>query len=134
VTHRARVLVVDDEPDFRSSLAMLLTFEGFHVTGAADGHEALRLAASGSAGPHDVILIDYRMPGLHGGEVAHRLRALGVHACLILVSAVADLSGIAAQYSFDDAVKKPCDIAELTRAIRRCVSSGRGGCADAFPS
>jgi CheY-like chemotaxis protein len=119
------VLVVDDEGDFRASVSILLALEGFQVSEAADGLEALRLADT--ALPHDVILMDYRMPGLNGGQVTDALRARGVRSCIILLSAVADLRSIMARHDFDDAFAKPCDPVALIAAVRRCAGA-RSGC------
>jgi CheY-like chemotaxis protein len=124
-----RVLIVDDEADFRSSMAMLLALEGFQVAEASDGHAALHLLTSSPpAARADVVLLDFRMPGMNGGEVLVRLRAAGSRACVILVSAVADLRAVAARYGFDRAVPKPCDYDELRSAIDHCI-----GCVTSSP-
>jgi two-component system CheB/CheR fusion protein len=67
-----RVLVADDCPDTRDSLALLLRLWGFRVAQAEDGLAALSLAASFRP---DVALLDLAMPGLDGYEVARRLRS-----------------------------------------------------------
>jgi CheY-like chemotaxis protein len=68
---RLRVLVVDDFPDVRSLLSLLLRLWGYEVRLAADGPEALRCA--GEFGP-DVVILDVGLPGMDGCEVARRLR------------------------------------------------------------
>ncbi len=77
-----RVLVVDDEADNRELLGQLLTPLGFEVCLAADGPTALNLATAWK--PH-LVLLDLRMPGMEGGEVAARLRAPGGATPKILV-------------------------------------------------
>ena len=68
----ARVLIVDDEPPARSRLRQLVTdLEGFHVVGeAGHGEEALTLCNSLQP---DVMLLDIRMPGVDGLQVASQL-------------------------------------------------------------
>lgn len=120
------MLIVDDEADFRSSMAMLLALDGYQVVEARDGPAALQLLTSAPNGESaDVVLLDFRMPGMNGGEVLTRLRAAGSRACAILVSAVADIRAVAAHYGFDRAVPKPCDYDELAGAINHCIERRR---------
>jgi PAS domain S-box-containing protein len=65
------VLIVDDEPDARSSLAWLFEADGFRTVEAATGPDALRLAQNGP----DVVVLDVFLPGLDGREVCRRLKA-----------------------------------------------------------
>ena len=67
-----RVLLVDDEDAYRSSLAERLALRGFVVVEAASGEEALQLARADL--DLDVIVLDYRMPGLDGAETLAELR------------------------------------------------------------
>jgi signal transduction histidine kinase/CheY-like chemotaxis protein len=66
-----RILVVDDDPDIRRSLAMLLRHSGHEVESASDGAEAVELA--GRSKP-DVVLLDVGLPGLDGYAVCRRIR------------------------------------------------------------
>ena len=66
-----RILVVDDCPDTRASMRLLLQLWGHEVYEAPDGPAALRLARSLVP---DVILLDIAMPGMDGCEVARHLR------------------------------------------------------------
>src|SRR4051794_22524355 len=67
------VLVVDDYPDMRLSLLLMLRAWGFEAREAGDGQAALRLA---QAFCPDVVLLDLGLPDLDGYEVARRLRQL----------------------------------------------------------
>ena len=69
------VLVVEDNDDTAQSTASLLSLYGYAARVADCGDEALRLAA---IDPPDVVLLDLRMPGMTGWEVAERLRTLDV--------------------------------------------------------
>jgi two-component system chemotaxis response regulator CheY len=67
-----RVLAADDSASMRELVKMSLGSAGFQVTAAADGEEALRLAA---ATPFDLVLLDINMPLRDGFEVTRALRA-----------------------------------------------------------
>jgi PAS domain S-box-containing protein len=69
---RRRVVVVDDNPDAASSLALLLEMSGHEVFTAFDGPQALKLV---SAHKPDAVFLDLGMPGMDGFEVARRIRA-----------------------------------------------------------
>jgi CheY-like chemotaxis protein len=66
------VLVVDDDPDTRESLAMLLGDYGYRVRTAGDGPAAL---AAVEARPPMCVLLDLGLPGMSGIELARRIRA-----------------------------------------------------------
>ncbi|MDA1193763.1 MAG: response regulator transcription factor [Planctomycetota bacterium] len=68
---KARILVVEDEPDLREVLKYNLTREGYRVLTAADGATGLRLAREEKP---DLILLDLMLPDLDGLEVCRRLR------------------------------------------------------------
>src|SRR5438874_945707 len=72
-THPAQVLVVDDCPDTRATLRILLGLWGHEAREAADGASALAQAASFLP---DVVLLDVGLAGEDGCEVARRLREL----------------------------------------------------------
>jgi two-component system, OmpR family, alkaline phosphatase synthesis response regulator PhoP len=66
-----RILAVEDEDDIRELIRFGLEKEGFSVTAAASGEEALRLAAGS---PPDLILLDLMLPGLGGFDVCRALK------------------------------------------------------------
>jgi len=68
---RARVLVIDDDPDIREILGYLLTTLGYDTHAAADGVEGLALFQQER---YDLVLTDLGMPGLTGWEVAGAVR------------------------------------------------------------
>jgi DNA-binding NtrC family response regulator len=77
-----RVLVVDDDPGVRRSLALLLGEAGYAVD--AEGDPA-RVLGRATAGTYDLILCDLRMPGLEGRELLRRYRAAGGSALLVMM-------------------------------------------------
>ena len=68
-----RILVVDDNIDAASSLAMVLALDGHEVHAVYDGHAAIDSAGTSQL---DVILLDIGLPQLDGYEVAKRIREL----------------------------------------------------------
>jgi len=83
-----RILLVDDDETFRESLSMTLTDEGFGVLAMPDGPSALTCLAGGN--PADVILLDWRMPGMSGLEVLHALRERGIKTPVIFLTGLTD--------------------------------------------
>lgn len=69
---KPRILIVDDEKDFREIMATKLNAAGFEVTQAASGQEAL--AKVKEVKPH-LVLMDVKMPGMSGIETLSRMRA-----------------------------------------------------------
>ena len=67
-----RVLVVDDDPDFRDIHAEILRSEGCEVEVARDGEQALVMLAFR---PYDLLVTDWKMPRLDGASLVHWLRA-----------------------------------------------------------
>lgn len=114
------VLVVDDESDFRLSLNLLLGLEGFRVSEASDGHDALA-QIDGGLRP-DVILLDYRMPGWNGGETLQQLQARSLGIPVVLLSAASDAQQLAEQHGFDAFLRKPIWPDDLLAVLRRFLS------------
>lgn len=79
----ARVLVVDDEEIIVEMLTMGLNYEGFEVSVARTGFEALEQARSAKP---DIVVLDVMLPGIDGVEVCRRLRAAGDVGILMLTA------------------------------------------------
>src|SRR5690242_18924162 len=80
------IIVEDDDESFRESLVLSLEELGYEVSGFANGPAALdHLAAGGTA---DVILLDWRMPGMSGLEVLCSLRQAGSTTPVIFLTAL----------------------------------------------
>lgn len=78
------ILIADDEPNMRTTLSDILQDEGYAVTTAEDGNEAVDLC---SKNEYDVILLDVRMPGLDGVEAFRKIRRHREGVRVILMSA-----------------------------------------------
>ena len=73
---RHKVLLVDDDAVSLELMAMLLAHEGHQVVRANDAGTALELLSDQSGRP-DVLLVDLQMPGVSGGQLAEKVRAMG---------------------------------------------------------
>lgn len=116
---RALILVAEDEPEIRANLGRLLRLEGFDVSLAASGHQALELLQTRLP---DLVLTDLMMPGMDGRQLLRTLRGDPRTARLpvVFLSARVDageiqdaLAGGASSY-----VTKPFQRAPLLACIR----------------
>ena len=123
------VLVVDDEPEVRSSLEGGLAFEGYDVSTAPDGGRALGLLAERLP---DVVVLDVMMPFVDGLEVCRRIRAKGYDVPVLLLTArdatVDRVEGLDA--GADDYLVKPFALEELLARLRALLRRSRGGATD----
>ena len=103
---RARVLVVDDELEFRKVLAEYLEDRGFDVIEAQDGEEALLRVPDFH--PH-IVLMDVMMAGMGGVEALKRIKTAAPETCVIMVTAVEDIDSArgALALGASDYVTKP---------------------------
>ena len=117
VAPKPRVLVVDDDRAVRESLRRSLEFNGYDVSLAADGAEAL--AGIGGAAP-DVVVMDVMMPRLDGLETTRALRTAGNKVPILVLTArdaVGDrVEGLDA--GADDYLTKPFALQELLARLR----------------
>lgn len=123
-----RILVVDDEPSIVDAVATSLRYEGFSVSTAATGREAL--AAVQEERP-DLIVLDVMLPDLSGIEVAGRLRRDGFGMPVLFLTARHGVEDRVAGLTVgDDYMTKPFSLAEVvarTRAILRRTKGDQGG-------
>jgi CheY-like chemotaxis protein len=82
------VLCVDDEVVGLRVRKILLERAGYHVLTAADGYTGLELFTSQ---PIEAVVLDYSMPGMHGGEVAKKMRQAKPDVPILLLSAYVGL-------------------------------------------
>ncbi len=121
------VLVVDDEATLRQALERALRLEGFAVTTAAGGREAL---AEVARTPPAVIVLDVTMPDLDGVSVVRRLRADGIDVPVCILSARDDVEDRVAglQAGADDYLVKPFALSELVARLQALLRRrGDGG-------
>ena len=114
-----RVLVVDDEPQILRFLKPSLAAAGYEVITAADGTEALRLAATQSP---NVIVLDLGLPDMDGKDVIRELRSWSTVPIVVLSARDREAEKIAAlDLGADDYINKPFGIGELTARLRTAL-------------
>jgi DNA-binding response OmpR family regulator len=116
-----RVLLVEDDRDIRELMQAGLENDGLAVTAVADGEHALAWA---TAHRPAVVVLDLRLPGMAGEEVAGRLRAvLGAALPVLVVTAVADPQERTKRAGGLLYLRKPFQIADLVAAVRAVLSA-----------
>ncbi|HZX60607.1 MAG TPA: response regulator transcription factor [Candidatus Methylomirabilis sp.] len=121
---RAKVLVVDDEPDILDLVRYHLEREGYQVVGCRDGKSALDLV--GREKP-DLVVLDLLMPGVDGFEVCRRLRRES-SIPIVMLTAKADETDtvVGLELGADDYVTKPFSPRELVARVRAVLRRGTG--------
>jgi two-component system response regulator MprA len=111
-----RLLVVEDDAELRSLLIRGLGEEGFEVSAARDGAEALTLAERGA----DALVIDIGLPDADGRDVCQALRARGIDAPVLFLTARDAMTDRLAGFGAggDDYVTKPFHFDELVARVR----------------
>ena len=115
---RAKILIVDDEPDYVSTVECRLGWCGYNIITAANGQEGLEKALNEKP---DLIILDTSMPVMNGHEMLERLRKHPQlkHLPVIMVTALCEVQDIstASSYGISDYIAKPFDFTDLTEKI-----------------
>lgn len=113
-----RVIVVDDEDDVRMMLYELLTSEGYKVTSASNGPDALKVLARSR---FDLAITDLRMPMMEGIEFVEKIKSIAPETKVIVLTAYGthQLHLEALEKGADDMLLKPLKNAELLRTVQR---------------
>ncbi|GAB2715936.1 response regulator transcription factor [Nocardia thraciensis] len=113
----ARVLVVDDEPMIVELLSVSLRYQGFEVAVAANGAEGLDRARTFRP---DALIIDVMMPGMDGFGLLRRLRADGIDAPVLFLTARDEVEDKVTGLTLgaDDYVTKPFSLEEVVARLR----------------
>ena len=115
------ILLVDDNRDGLLVRRALLEEIGCCVQTAVNGEEGLKLF---QAGKFDVVVTDYRMPRMNGGELIQRIRLLDPNARIILLSGFVEPLGLTEESTGADAViaKSASEPARLLRTVKRLAN------------
>lgn len=110
------ILVVDDDEDAGRNLADILIDLGYRVGVATDGFSALEMARKAS---YEIALLDFKMPGMDGLTLAHRLKELSASMVVILTTAYANRETLAAAPSHGiwRVFSKPLDLQHLIPSL-----------------
>jgi CheY-like chemotaxis protein len=112
-----RVLLVDDDAVSLELMAVLLAYEGHQVLRANDAGTALELLAAEKASRPDVMLVDLQMPGVSGGQLAEKIRALEGPEPLLLAMSATEVQR-QQLLAFDGFLLKPLALGDLRRALK----------------
>ncbi len=115
------VLLVDDSPEMRRYLRLLLELDSYHVETAEDGRQALRLLEGGCT--PDVVLLDLQMPRMNGLRTLHSIRKYHPDLKVIICSAEEDPRKLrlADALGANAFVSKPVRHLYLSAAVERCL-------------
>jgi len=118
------ILVVDDEPSIREFLQIMLAREGYEVSCAEDGREAITLFEKS---PFDVVLADIRMPKTSGFEVLNRIKELSPGTKVIMITAYASFESAVESMKEGayDYIAKPFNVDEVKRTVSNALQSVR---------
>jgi DNA-binding response OmpR family regulator len=126
------ILVVDDEPTLRETLAEALDADGYRVVTAGDGREAL---ARFRAEPPDLVLLDIMLPELSGIEVCRIIRRESDVPIVMLTARDAELDKVVGlELGADDYVTKPFSLRELSARIRAQLRRTEQAATEALPA
>ncbi|MFQ5463142.1 MAG: sigma-54-dependent transcriptional regulator, partial [Phycisphaerae bacterium] len=116
----AEILVIEDEPILARNVCESLDLSGHAASSAPTGEEGLETAQSCFP---DLILLDYRLPGIDGLEVIRELRKVGNQSSIIMMTAHGNIDTAveAMKRGASDFLTKPLDLTELRLVIERVL-------------
>ena len=117
------ILLVDDEPSLISLLSLVFESEGLAVQSALSGPKALSLFSSTAV---DLVVLDFLMPGMDGGQVAGQMRILRPEVPIVMLSACLTVPEHVRE-KVDDFVEKGAGTEALLRVVQRLLRRPRGG-------
>ncbi len=117
----SRLLIIEDEPLIRTTLAEFLEQEGFIVDTAPDGQVGLRLAEQT---PYDLVLCDIQLPGIDGVEVLQRLLQRNPETFIVLITAYGTVETAVEAFKHGalDYLLKPLRFDEVVLKLRNLLS------------
>ena len=133
-----RILLVEDEENYREPLALNLRRDGFEVVEAADGTQAVeRFEAAGGPGgqaPLDLVLLDLMLPSLSGTEVCRRIRRTSRIPVIMLTARDDEIDKIVGlEIGADDYVTKPYSYRELLARLKAVLRRSRAAAPEPEP-
>lgn len=123
---KARILIAEDDANIRQGLIATLESEGYGVTPAADGAQALRLFPQQK---FDLVMLDVMMPKASGYDVCRELRAQGARVPVLFLTAKGEEIDkvVGLKLGADDYVTKPFGVHELLARVEALLRRGRSG-------
>ena len=109
------ILIVDDEPDVRQSVRMILEMNGYEVTEAIDGDDCLKKIKEKKP---DLILLDIMMPGTPVGEVVKQIKDIKIAFMSVVRISDARKKGLTTQDNIVDFLQKPFNVSDLIERVK----------------
>ncbi|MBC8066034.1 MAG: response regulator [Chlorobia bacterium] len=118
----SKILIIDDEANLRTMMRLALEHTGYEVDTAEDGPSGLEKYGDGSG--FDLVLLDQRMPGMHGIEVQRDIRKKNPKARVILTTAygTVDIADRAMESGASDFLRKPFTADTLRLAVKSALT------------
>lgn len=123
----AKILLIDDNPQGLLARKIILQDIGYAVATAGSGEEGLELFQEAlETVPFSLVVTDYRMPGISGGEVVQRIRAIARDTPVVILSGYAEVGALAPESTGADEVlaKGPREQFDLADTVQRLVPRG----------
>jgi DNA-binding response OmpR family regulator len=126
MTQKIRVLMVDDEEQFRTTTAKILGRKGYDTTPAGSGEEAIDILRDKR---HDVVVLDIKMPGMDGHETLAEIKKIDPDVPVIMLTGHGALESARESLKSGafDYLNKPCDIDLLAAKIQDAHAMAKKG-------
>lgn len=120
----AHILIAEDDSDIRRGLVATLESEGYDVTAAANGAQAVGLLKQK---PFDLIMLDVMMPKMSGFDVCRELRSIGIESPVLFLTAKGEEVDkvVGLKLGADDYVTKPFGVHELLARVEALLRRAR---------
>ena len=116
---KTKIMVVDDDPNIRELVRLYLEKEGFEVTCAERGDEAVKMFR---ASPPNLMLLDVMLPGMDGWQVCREVRKISNIPIIMLTAKDETFDKVLGlELGADDYIVKPFDMKELVARIKACL-------------
>jgi len=124
MSKQVHILVAEDDANIRMGLVDTFQSEGYRVTSAADGDQALKLFGTGK---FDFVLLDIMMPGTSGYDVCREIRAHDEHVPIMMLTAKGEEIDkvVGLQLGADDYMTKPFGVHELLARVAAVLRRAR---------
>lgn len=114
-----KVLIIDDDPELCEEIVDIFKNEGYDAVSSCDPYKGLALIEKGG---HDIILLDYKMPGLTGADILKSLKRKMIYAHIFIISGKPFIENIIKEEGLSDMVSavipKPIDFETLIGKIK----------------
>ena len=123
---KIRVLMVDDEEQFRSTTSKILTRRGYETTVAESGEAAMEILKKS---PQDVVVLDIKMPGMDGHEALKEIKKIDPRVQVIMLTGHGNMASAkdSLKSSAFDYLNKPCDMDLLASKINDAFNAAKKG-------